>query len=39
LYGTNWYGAANGAATSSTGGGGAHNNVQPTMVLNFIIKA
>jgi microcystin-dependent protein len=24
--------------TSSTGGGGAHNNVQPTMILNFIIK-
>jgi microcystin-dependent protein len=39
LYGTNWYGAANGAATSSTGGGAAHNNVQPTMVLNYIIKA
>jgi len=26
-------------ATSSTGGGGAHNNVQPTMVMNYIIKA
>jgi microcystin-dependent protein len=24
--------------TSSTGGGGAHNNVQPTIVLNMIIK-
>ena len=25
--------------SSSTGGGGAHNNVQPTMVMNYIIKA
>jgi len=25
-------------ATSSTGGGSAHNNVQPTLVLNYIIK-
>lgn len=25
--------------TSTTGGGAAHNNVQPTMVLNYIIKA
>jgi microcystin-dependent protein len=24
--------------TSSTGGGGAHNNVQPTLILNYIIK-
>lgn len=24
--------------TGSTGGGGAHNNVQPTLVLNYIIK-
>lgn len=24
---------------SSTGGGQAHNNVQPTMVMNYIIKA
>jgi microcystin-dependent protein len=23
---------------SNTGGGGAHNNVQPTMILNYIIK-
>lgn len=38
LYGTNWYGAANGAATSSTGGGAAHNNMQPTLLLNYIIK-
>jgi len=27
---------SNGA--TSTGGGGAHNNVQPTMILNYIIK-
>lgn len=27
------------AWTTATGGGGAHNNVQPTMVLNYIIKA
>ena len=39
LYGTNWYGAANGAATSSTGSDAAHNNVQPTIILNYIIKA
>lgn len=26
------------AQTGSTGGGGAHNNVQPTLVLNYIIK-
>lgn len=26
------------AVTDSTGGGGAHNNVQPTLVLNHIIK-
>lgn len=25
--------------TGSTGGGGSHNNVQPTIVLNYIIKA
>lgn len=24
--------------TSTTGGGGAHNNVQPTIILNYIIK-
>jgi len=24
--------------SASTGGGGAHNNVQPTMILNYIIK-
>lgn len=27
------------SSTGSAGGGGAHNNVQPTMVLNYIIKA
>lgn len=26
------------ATTGSTGGGGAHNNVQPTIILNYIIK-
>ena len=26
------------ATSSSTGGGGAHNNVQPTIILNYIIK-
>lgn len=25
--------------SSGTGGGGAHNNVQPTIILNYIIKA
>lgn len=25
--------------TQQTGGGGAHNNVQPTIILNYIIKA
>jgi len=27
-----------GGTTSSTGGGSAHNNVQPTIILNYIIK-
>ena len=27
------------ATNQNTGGGGAHNNVQPTMVMNYIIKA
>ena len=26
------------ATSSSTGGGGSHNNVQPTIILNYIIK-
>ena len=31
--------ASNTSGTSgSTGGGGAHNNVQPTIILNYIIK-
>lgn len=30
--------AANVARSSSTGGGGAHNNIQPTIILNYIIK-
>jgi microcystin-dependent protein len=30
---------ANTATNQNTGGGGAHNNMQPTMVLNYIIKA
>ncbi len=34
------YVTSNGAGTvsGSTGGGGAHNNVQPTIILNYIIK-
>ena len=34
------YVTSNGAGTvsGSTGGGGVHNNVQPTLVLNYIIK-
>jgi microcystin-dependent protein len=27
------------ATNQNTGGGGAHNNVQPTLILNYIIKA
>jgi microcystin-dependent protein len=27
-----------GAVTGSTGGGAAHNNVQPTLILNKIVK-
>lgn len=27
-----------GFTTDSTGGGGAHNNVQPTIILNYVIK-
>lgn len=27
------------ATNQNTGGGGAHNNMQPTMILNYIIKA
>jgi microcystin-dependent protein len=32
-------GATSGSATSNTGGGEAHLNTQPTIVLNYIIKA
>jgi microcystin-dependent protein len=31
-------GTANDNKVAATGGGGAHNNVQPTIVLNYIIK-
>ncbi|WP_271573710.1 phage tail protein [Bradyrhizobium sp. CCBAU 11361] len=31
--------ATTGVSIQSTGGGGAHNNVQPTIVLNYLIKA
>ena len=30
---------SNTATNQNTGGGGSHNNMQPTMVLNYIIKA
>ena len=32
------YGQGANRATGSTGGDGAHNNVQPTIILNYIIK-
>lgn len=32
------YGAATGISIQNAGGGGAHNNTQPTIVLNHIIK-
>lgn len=32
-------GASTGINSGSTGGGGAHNNVQPTLILNYIIFA
>jgi microcystin-dependent protein len=31
-------GTGNSSATTSTGGGGAHNNLQPYIVLRYIIK-
>jgi microcystin-dependent protein len=31
-------GSTDGSQTGSTGGGGAHNNLQPYLVLNYIIK-
>ena len=36
--GSNVVSDANSSVVSSSGGGGAHLNVQPTMVLNYIIK-
>ena len=32
------YGSPNGGITGSAGGGGAHNNLQPYLVLNYIIS-
>jgi microcystin-dependent protein len=34
----NSFASPSGGTTGSTGGGGAHNNVQPTLILNKIIK-
>lgn len=44
LFGTDGSGASQatttgGSVTGSTGGGGAHNNLQPYIVLNYIIRA
>ena len=36
--GTNAWVGVSGAATSSAGGGGAHNNLQPYLTLNYIIR-
>jgi microcystin-dependent protein len=36
--GSGQLGAAATITTSSTGGGGSHNNVQPTIILNYIIR-
>ena len=36
--GSQYSGASTGATTGLTGGGSAHNNVQPTIILNYIIK-
>jgi len=35
---TRYAGTGTAHPTGSTGGGGAHNNVQPTIILNKIIK-
>jgi microcystin-dependent protein len=35
----NWSGTAVGGTATSTGSGAAHNNVQPTIVANYIIYA
>lgn len=32
------YDAGSTSPTTSTGGDGAHNNVQPTIILNYIVK-
>lgn len=32
------YVTSNSGGSGSTGGGGAHNNIQPTLILNYIIK-
>jgi microcystin-dependent protein len=38
--GGTYFNTQNATATNqNTGGGGAHNNVQPTIILNYIIKA
>lgn len=37
--GSSLLGPPNGMTSAGSGGGAAHNNVQPTMVLNYIIKA
>jgi len=38
VWGSNGTGTAGGAVTGYTGGGGAHNNLQPYIVFNYIIK-
>jgi microcystin-dependent protein len=42
-YGIGWANAGpeyvHGTLTSATGGGGSHNNMQPSLVVNFIVKA
>lgn len=36
--GSGWNPATKTGTLSNTGGGGAHTNTQPTLVLNYIIK-
>lgn len=36
---TNKAGSGSGVSTNATGGGQAHNNIQPTLVLKWIVKA
>lgn len=41
LMGSGWYGTGNsgtGISTTNTGGGGSHNNVQPTISLRYMVK-